>query len=271
MDTASAYERPKQPGQGGVPLSSLDNPSSTTAHQIVASAFNPSASTSLLEIPQTKPATREDEAKQHVIRHLLGLQAFDGSFSANNGLLTQLFGPLFLPGVDFLKMHVVSCIMPEHTDKIESISLTFATIALLTTRFQSCEPLWRLIVVKAKNYASSHVRAAGYLTVEREAEALFATMELPRYQLRHLDLRSITAQSLMSTERVAPAGDQTNDPPKGLEASPKGAPTARNVTVDSHSSDYPGGGDLAASEEHLVRRRISLEFAPWEDQDEPDV
>jgi hypothetical protein len=271
MSTAKAYEISKRPGQGSVPLSSPDSLPSTTMSQIVASAFNPPASTSLLETPQTKPATREDEAKQHVIRHLLRLHASDGSFSANNKLLTELFGPMFLQGVDLLKRYVVSCIMPEHTDKVESISLTFATIALLATRFQSCEPLWRMMVAKAKNYTSSHVRAAGYPTVEKEAEALFATMELPRYQLQNLNIHSITAQHLMNTIPVAPEEDQTSDPPKGLENSPKDAPAVPNITVDPHSFDHPEGGDLPASEEPLVRRRISLEFAPWEDEDGPDV
>lgn len=266
LSTAKTYVSDKKLGRANV--ASPDNHSSTPESHIVAPAFNPLASTSLLETPQTRPATREDEAKEAVIRNLLVLQATNGSFGTHEEKLAQLFGPMFLQGVDHLKMDVWYHIVPEHTDKEEFLSLTFAIIALLTTRFQSCEPLWRLIVAKAKGYTSSHVRAAAYPTLEQKAEALFATMDLPRYQLRRLDLRSIAAQSSMNIRLGVPEENQANNPPEALKDSSKGSPTDPKLTGDSRPSVSPENGtsslSLPYTQEPLVRRRISLEFAPYE-------
>jgi hypothetical protein len=130
------------------------------------------------------------------------------------------------------------------------------------------------MVAKAKRYTSDHVRAAAYLDVEMEAEALFATMDLPKYQLRRLDLQSITAQSSMNIEPTVHEENQTNDLLEVLEASPKGSPTNPKLPEDSHQpvSRHDGDSNLSLphAQEPSVRRRVSLEFAPWGDEDGPN-
>jgi hypothetical protein len=239
---------------------------------IIAPASNIPASTSLLETQQVEPATGEDLAKQHIVRKLVTLQAHDGSFDSNKEQLPMLFGPMFLTGVEHLGYDLVMHLLPESANKVSSVSLALAVAALLTSQFQSCENLWRLMAAKAKAFASRHIQTDGYLELEKRALGLFATFNLPTYSLRKFDLQSFVGLLGPIDPGSGTTGEtQSNDPPNQLEAShEQGSPTDPKIQqppaagVPRQDND---SNDQFTAIQPATERCTSLEFAPYEDDD----
>ncbi|KAK5993010.1 von Willebrand factor A domain-containing protein [Cladobotryum mycophilum] len=158
---SSMRERFQRSSSQSSPAAAAPDASSNSSYQTSTPVYNPPASSSLLRrgLKEAKKTKTELEAEDFV-RSLLAYQRSDGCFSLTTTLaIKSAIGPSFLKVVEALQ------------DKYGSIDIvvTSAIVALLEVQFQSCQPLWVLMVRKARDYVSSRVSESDSNAIMLEA------------------------------------------------------------------------------------------------------
>jgi hypothetical protein len=118
--------------------------------EMSAPIHNPPASTAILPTETNTPKSTEDVEKESLVRRLLTLQSFDGSFLFTEGHLESSFGKEFCTATHELELNLHQ-ISINQAEKYK-VAVAIAIIVELEERYQSCRDLWLLIVEKARHF-----------------------------------------------------------------------------------------------------------------------
>jgi hypothetical protein len=121
-----------------------------------APIHNPPASTAILPTGTNTPKSTEDIEKESLVRRLLTLQSFDGSFLFTEGHLESFFRKEFCIATHELELNLHQ-ISINQAEKYK-VAVAIAIIVELEERYQSCRDLWLLIVEKARHFVDIWLR-----------------------------------------------------------------------------------------------------------------